>query len=73
MVDAQAGGTRFAFNGTARPAYDAVRLLETRVTQPRPTFVVTAPATSVYTSICEPMITVRWRGRPRYSAASAVM
>lgn len=27
----------------------------------------------VYTSMCEPMMTVRSRGRPKYSAASAVM
>ncbi|PKW11519.1 hypothetical protein SAMN05428944_1259 [Streptomyces sp. 1222.5] len=26
-----------------------------------------------YTSMCEPMMTVRSRGRPKYSAASAVM
>lgn len=30
-------------------------------------------ATGAYTSMCEPMMTVRSRGRPKYSAASAVM
>ncbi len=30
-------------------------------------------ACSTYTSMCEPMMTVRSRGRLKYSAASAVM
>ncbi|MET3983037.1 hypothetical protein ABIC27_000892 [Streptomyces sp. PvR034] len=34
---------------------------------------LTATVPKVYTSMCEPMMTVRSRGRPKYSAASAVM